>query len=106
MTDLKDVERALKYLSETDEAHAKAKALVKAMEHGFKTIKAAEYLGADGTNGEREQKAYASQAYTEWTEKYEKAVVDFELMENKRERAILTIDVWRSLNANQRKGNI
>jgi hypothetical protein len=101
-----DVEKALDYLKDTDEAHAKAKALVKALEHGFKTIKAEEYLNATGTNGEREQRAYASTAYKELTNRYAQAVIDFELMENKRERAALTIDVWRSLNANQRKGNI
>ena len=106
MIDTKDVERALKYLADTDEAHAKAKALVKALEHGFKTIKAEEYLNAQGTNGEREQKAYASTAYKEVTNRYAQAVVDFELMENKRERAVLTVDLYRTLSANQRKGNI
>lgn len=106
MIDLKQVEAALHYLGQTDEAHAQAKALVKAIEHGFKTIKAEEYLNATGTNGEREQKAYASKAYKDLTERYQTAVVDFELMENKRERAVLTVDLYRTLSANQRKGNI
>lgn len=106
MIDTKDVDRALKYLAETDEGHAKAKALVKALEHGFKTIKAEEYLNAQGTNGEREQKAYASTAYKELTNRYAQAVVEFELMENKRERAVLTVDLYRTLSANQRRGNI
>ena len=100
------VERALKYMADTDEEAAKAKALVKALEHSFKTIVATEFMKATGAQGEREKIAHASPAYREHNEKYQNAVADYELLANKRKRAELTIEVWRSLNANQRRGNV
>jgi len=98
------VEKAIHYLADTDEPCARAKALVKALEHGFKTVAASEFVSFDGPQGERQQRAYASQAYKDHTSKYEEAITDYEIMANKRKRAELTIDVWRSINANRRQG--
>lgn len=100
------VSESLLRLAETDAEHARKKARMEGLEYLFKTVKATEYLGASGTNGEREQKANASKAYQDHAAKYEQAVLDFTALDNERKTLILTIDVWRSLNANQRKGNI
>lgn len=109
MTDIvtePEVSRALKYLAETDEPCAKAHAYFNAVEHHLKVIKATEYLSADGTNGEREQKAIASQNYREHLARIEESHADLMVMVNKRKRAELTVEVWRSVNANKRRGNV
>ena len=98
------VEKALKYLAETDQSHANAKALVKALENGLKVARSVQFLKADGTMAEKEAKSYASSEYLDANEKFQDAWADFQLLENKRERAVLTIDVWRSLNSARTKG--
>ena len=94
---------ALRYLAETDQDYARLVARVKALEFQVKTIKAIEYLDADGTVAERDAKSYASKTFRAFTEDYENAVADCETIKAKRKRAELTIEVWRSLNANRRQ---
>lgn len=100
------LQKALTYLAETDERAAKAKALLTGLEESTKTIKSIEFLKSGGTNGEREATAFASPAYREHTKKIEDATYDYELMRNKRVTETLLIEVWRSLNASRRQGNI
>ena len=99
-----EVEAALKYMAKTDEPCAKAKARVKALEYRLKTEKAVQFLNATGTMAEKESSALASSEYNAMVDEYETAVYEFETMAAKRERAILTIDVWRSEQANRRAG--
>lgn len=98
-----DVAKALHYLALTDEQCAKETARVKAMEFEIKTIKAISFLKATGTMAEKEAQAYADTGYQAWIEDYENAVADRETTAAKRKRAELTIEVWRSLNANRRQ---
>lgn len=106
MVSEKQVEKALTYLAETDESCAKAKARMKASEQLRKTAKATAFLKAEGSQGVREQEAYASLDFTESINEIYNATVDFETLSNKRLRAQLTIEVWRSLNSARKKGNI
>lgn len=98
--------QALRYLAETDEQHAKAKAHMKGMEQQLKTIRAICYLRATGTQGERAEKAYSDQEYRDAVEQYENLVADYEILNNKRNTETLVIDVWRSLNSARTKGVI
>lgn len=100
------LQKALTYLAQTDEEAANAKASMKALEQKRKTIKGLAFIEASGTVGEREAKAYASQEYQDIVEQYENAVADAELYANKRKTEELIIEVWRSSNANRRRGNI
>ena len=100
------VQKAIDYLTKTDEPCAKAKARMKVSEQLRKTSEATAFLKATGSGVVRKQEAYASQEFIEATNEIYNATMDFEIMANKRKRAELTIDVWRSLNANQRRGNI
>lgn len=97
---------ALKYLAETDVPHARTKALAKALEHNLKVVRSIEFIQAEGTVAEREAISYASKAYKDKVEEWQNAVADYEIMDNKRQRAILTIEMYRTVSANQRKGNI
>lgn len=100
------LQKALTYLAETDQPSAEARAMVKALEQRRKTVKGLAFLGASGTMAEKEAKAYASQEYQDIVNDYENAVADAELYANKRKTEELIIEVWRSINAGRRKGNI
>jgi len=101
------VERALPFLRDTDEEHAKAKARVKGLERKEKTIKAVKFLDAHGSSvAEKEAVVHASNEYKQWTEDYENAVYDEQILANKRKRAELTIEVWRSVNASYKRSNL
>ena len=104
MIERDDVSKALKYLAETDQPCAQAKGRVKALEYRLKVEKAREMLTATGTMAEKEATALISQGYTDLVDEYESAVIEFETIAAKRERAVLTIDIWRSENANRRVG--
>ena len=101
-----DVSRALTHLAATDGPVGVLRARVKGLEYQRKVIYGLAFLDATGTVGEREATAYASSTYRAFVEDYENAVAECETMAAKRKRAELTIEVWRSLNANQRRGNI
>lgn len=100
------LQKALTYLAETDQPSAESKARVKALEQRRKTVKGLAFLSSSGTMAEKEAKAYASQEYQDIVNDYENAVADAELYANKRKTEELIIEVWRSINAGRRKGNI
>ena len=101
------VEKALQYLAETDEEHANAKATVKGLEQRRKTIHATALLSVQGSNvAERDAKALTTVEYKKYLDDYEVAVYEEQILNNKRKRAELTIDVWRSMNAAHRRGNV
>lgn len=104
LPDEKQIGAALQYLAETDAPCAKLIARVKALEFQAKAILGMEFLDAEGTVAEREAKARASTAHRAFINDYENAVAECETIRAKRKRAELTIEVWRSLNANRRQG--
>jgi len=109
MTEQKEInpERALHYLASTDDDFAKARAMVKYLEHKRKTIKAEAYLRATGnTINERESYAYTCKEMRDFLEEYKDAVYDEQILASKRKSAELAIEVWRSKNANRRVGNV
>jgi len=100
-------EKALHYLASTDEAFAKARAMVKYLEHKRKTIKAEAYLRAPGnTINERESNAYTCKEMKDFLEEYKDAVYDEQILASKRKSAELAIEVWRSTNSNRRAGMV
>jgi len=105
MFELKDVEAAVKYLGKTDESYASAKARMIAGKERLKTVLAVGFLDATGSNvKERESEALCSKDYRIELDGYEEAILDFETMKNKRLRAELTVEIWRSLNSARTKG--
>ena len=100
------VSEALDYLLSTDETCAQARALMNGLEKTEKTVTGQEFLKAVGTVAEREATARTSQAYQDWTRKYQDAWADYETQRLKRETAILHIEVWRTQSSNKRAGNI
>ena len=100
------VDAALEYLARTDAEHGRLVGRVRGLEHQRKVIKGLAYLDAEGTVQAREAQAYSSATYRAFVEDYENAWAESATIQAKRKRAELTIDVWRSLNAGKRKGNI
>jgi hypothetical protein len=107
MIDSAQRDKALQYLAETDESCANARALMLFLESKEKTILAMGVLQhGEGTAQTREARARTAGAYLEWLEQYRESVADYELQRNKRKRAELTVECWRSENANRRNGNV
>lgn len=100
------LQKAMTYLAETDEPAAKAKALVEGLKIQEKTIIALAFLKSEGTNQEREMQARVDNEHILWRAKYAEAVADYELYRNKRKTEELVVEVWRSINANRRRGNV
>lgn len=106
----KQKDDALLYLAATDEECARAKARMKGLEAQEKTVMAMVILeNRIGTTvQEREALAKTDSTYLQWQASYESAVLDYEIINNKRNTAEITIECWRSENANRRQagGNL
>ena len=106
MINYKDAETALNYLVNTDEEAGKAKALYDGLYEQRKTIRALQFLNATGSAAERTEKALASEEYQQHLVLIKGAQIDCEILKNKRSSNILIVDLWRSVNSNQKRGNI
>jgi tRNA nucleotidyltransferase/poly(A) polymerase len=100
------VEKALIYLSTTDEDHATLGSEVKRLEEGIKQAKAHSFLLAEGGVSEREQKAIASLRYDEAVCSHIEAYKQFKILDNKRNTEIRITELWQTLSSNRRKGSI
>ena len=99
-------DKSLAYLASTDLACAKAKSLMLGLEARDKTILATEIMGKSGTVQEKEASARTSDAYKKWIEDYENSVLEYEILKNRRARAVLIVECWRSENANRRQAGV
>jgi hypothetical protein len=106
MIDYNAADAAINYLVSTDVELARCKTLYEALYEQKKTIQAIEFLAASGSAAERTQKALASDSYIEHLSLIKDAQIEFEILRNKRQSNSAVIDMWRSVNSNQRKGNI
>ena len=103
LPDERRVERALDFLCRTDGPYARATARLAAAELRVKQAREIAFLEAEGTQGERAAKALSSDGVKEASEALEKAIEQKELLKAQRTTATVVIEVWRSLNANQRR---
>ena len=97
---------ALDYLVSTDEECGRAKALYDGLYEQRKTVRAMQFLKATGSAAERTEKALASPEYKEHLKLTSDAQMDFEILRNTRLTKQSIIEMWRSVNSNQKKGNI
>lgn len=102
-----EIEKALNYLRDTSESYAKWKARMKYLESHRKSIRSAEVLSASGkTISENTHRGEASEAYKEALKEYEEAVYEFTLLDAYRHAAEAKIEVWRTLQASNRRGHV
>lgn len=98
--------KALTYISETDQTHAELKTDVERQQYKLKKIKAAIFSVESGNNEERKSAAETSESTQDQVDNYLDSLERFNEVDNKRKTELLIIEVWRSLNANRRQGNI
>ena len=99
------VEKSIIYMAERDEPFAYARAKAKAIEKEEKIVKAQAFINAKrlyDTVAEANAVAESSREYKDWKERWENALADFSLYENKRETEKVVWETWRTEQANLR----
>ena len=102
------LEKALKYLSDTDEESAEASANVKYLDRLLKRKKAL-FITAERdlkSISAKELGFYASDIYNSAVDELFNAEVKATTLENKRDKEGLIIDLFRTLEASRRQHNI
>jgi len=103
----KRLEEALKYLAESDNEHAKLSAGVEYIKDLAKHYKGKYIMNSEEKSvAIKEQSYYASDEYKKHIDDKKDLINDLTLLENKRSKESLVIDVWRTLEASRRKNNI
>lgn len=98
------VEKALRYLAESDLPAAEAKADMERTEAKCKTVKQTVFLHSEGTVAERTAIADTHQDTLAAQAEYFEAISVYQHFANKRETERILIDLYRTICANQRKG--
>ena len=97
------MEAALHFLAETDEQFAAVKADHAKAEIYRKRIRAKVSLLATGTATDRQARAETDPETIAADEEFIIAITALEQLKARRERAMIVIEVWRSINANRRR---
>jgi hypothetical protein len=100
------LQKALIFLSETDEPAAALRADAERAEFKAKAIKDAVFLASEGTVAERMAIAGKCEQFATAMDEYFAALRASDAMRNKRSTESIVIDCWRSLNSGRNKGNI
>ncbi len=107
MIDYNQAEAALNHLKNTDQEAARLKARWQWLEDKKKTWEAICFMDQkEGSQGEREKKARTDQRYLDHLSEMQEAHEQWLIVYNQRKSAELQIEMWRSVNSNQRRGNI
>lgn len=96
-------EKALRYLVETDESCALAKAEVERAEFAYKRTREAVFTHTDGTVAERQAAATQHASTLQAHERFVAAIALHSKMLNKRETERIVMDTWRTIQANRRQ---
>jgi len=97
-------EKALRYLVDTDEAAAAAKAEMERAEFAYKRTREAVFTHAQGTVAERQAAAMQHTTTLESHERYVMAISLYNKVNNKRDTERIVLDMFRTLSANKRMG--
>ncbi len=97
-------EMALRYLAETDESCAEAKADMERAEFKAKSMEAMVFSHETGSNDVRKAAAKIDARVQEAWDDYFAAVKGYAHMANKRETERIVLDTWRTIQANRRQG--
>lgn len=98
--------KALEFIATTDEDAAELKTNVERQAYIVKKVKSAIIEHEDGAMELRKAKAETSPETESAMDIYLEAYRNYAAMDNKRKTEYLVVEVWRSLNANRRQGNI
>jgi hypothetical protein len=99
--------QAIEFLAETDEPSAELKAQVARKEFLAKRIRAKMFLMNDeGSIESRKARAEISNEVLDAETELHDAIVEFEKVRAKRATQALIVEVWRTISANKRQGQI
>lgn len=102
-----EVERAIHYLAGSVENYAKWKSRMKYLDKHRKSVRAMCILRQKGkTISENTIRGEAAQEYQDVLAEYEEAVREYTLIEAYRNAAEVKVEVWRTITASNRRGNI
>lgn len=104
MIDESDVEKAVDYLRTSAQASGQARGRMAYCDAHLRRVKSLVMLEKQGSLGEREAQAYASDDYKGALEQLEDATADYETIRAKREAAQYAIEVWRSQQSARKAG--
>lgn len=93
----------MEFLAGSDLSYAEAKTQVLRSEIFVKRVRARVFLVAEGSVEVRKAKAEANNDVADADEGLIEATLKFEELKARRQRAEILIEVWRSVNASQRK---
>lgn len=93
----------MEFLADSDEPFAQAKTAVMRQEILCKRIRSRVFGFVEGSVESRKAQAETHQEVVAADDEYIAATLAFETLRARRGRAEIVIDVWRSLNASQRK---
>ena len=97
-------EKALRFLVDTDESCALAKAEVERAEFIFKRTKEAVFTFSTGTVAERQAEAIQHADTLAANDKLVEAIAAYAKIANKRDTERIVMDTWRTIQANRRQG--
>ena len=104
---LDDIEKAVDYLARTDETHAELTASQESMKDAEKHTKGKYVMEhSDLPVSKAEHSYYASQDFVEIMKLKREGHEHLKELTNKRQTAVLRIEIWRTLEASRRKGNV
>ena len=98
------MEKALRFLAETDDDIANAEGDVLRAEKLVEMIKDKLYLAAEGSVADRKAKANVAAEVAPHEMAHIEALVKHRQLKSKRETEKLVIEVWRTFQANRRMG--
>ena len=102
-----EIDNDLKYLAETDVPYAKGTSKLTKHVHDLKHIKGKFIVEHSNMPvSKAEQHFYASEEYKSYQDEFSKLDETVSILRNKRALSVTRIDVWRTLEASRRKGNI
>lgn len=97
-------DKALNFLANTDKQHAELKARQTRLHELRKTIVAMGFESTQGAAEARRQHAHNTPELAEHINTMETADVEFHTLDNQRKTAVVVIDLYRTMSANQRRG--
>jgi hypothetical protein len=100
------LEKALHFLTTTDEPCAALRADMERTEFKAKAVKAVIFKTGTGSVADRTAEADAHAETVAAYEVHFKAMHAYHALNNKRATESIVVDTWRSMNANRRSGNV
>lgn len=103
ITDDEKAEAAHHALSDTDKEYGTVAAYVKMAPTAVRLIKSESFLMTSGTVAERDAMAYTSDSYKKHVHNLGEAMVEYEVLNARRESWQREVDIWRTISANRRR---